>query len=223
MDKFTPTSSNTSLESRFQETWGRCAQQGTKTAPKNVWQDLVRRYSEPHRHYHTLRHLEHCLEAFDAARYVVQDKDAVEMAIWFHDIINDPDTLDNEERSTEFFAQLAEDVFSAEFVDKVGDLILATRHQSEPESSDARIISDIDLASLGAPWAEFIADGEALRNEQQECTDAGYYAAKAVFLSSLLNRRDIYYTTHFQSRLESRARENLRQYIASLERLGYRA
>jgi predicted metal-dependent HD superfamily phosphohydrolase len=69
----------------------------------HVWAELLPRYSEPHRHYHNVQHIEECLREFEFGQHLAADPAAVELAILFHDAIYDPRRSDNEEQS----AQLA--------------------------------------------------------------------------------------------------------------------
>ncbi len=78
--------------------------------------------------------------------------DLVEMAIWFHDIINEPGRSDNEARSADSFRNLAGGSMADAFIAEVVDLILITTHRQEAVDPDQRILCDIDLASLGCPW-----------------------------------------------------------------------
>jgi len=64
-----------------------------------LYQDLVARYREPHRRYHTLQHLEECFARFDELRALAEHPRDVELAIWFHDAIYDTRRSDNEARS----------------------------------------------------------------------------------------------------------------------------
>ncbi len=66
-----------------------------------VYTDLVSRYADPQRAYHTLDHITDCLRHFDAVRHLAAWPAAVELAIWFHDAIYDPQRGDNETRSAE--------------------------------------------------------------------------------------------------------------------------
>ena len=58
-------------------------------------------YDAPGRHYHNLRHIRHCLAELDAAKSLAKDPTSVELAIWFHDAVYDPQCHDNEERSAQ--------------------------------------------------------------------------------------------------------------------------
>jgi predicted metal-dependent HD superfamily phosphohydrolase len=70
-----------------------------------VYARLVQLYCEPHRHYHTLAHIRHCLREFDQAASLMDHPDAVAMALWFHDAIYVPGAMDNERRSAGLFRE----------------------------------------------------------------------------------------------------------------------
>ena len=72
---------------------------GARTDPAPVAADLLSRWSEPARTYHSLRHLDDCLAELDAAPTLGADGDMVEGALWFHDAVYDPRAGDNEDRS----------------------------------------------------------------------------------------------------------------------------
>ena len=48
------------LAQRFSGLWSDCAGE----EPEQVWSSLRQHYQEPHRFYHTLGHLAHCLREF---------------------------------------------------------------------------------------------------------------------------------------------------------------
>ena len=88
------------------ERWAQLWRQVTSTGePLPVYHELVSRYSQPERHYHNLRHIAECLAEFDTARHLARQPVAVELAIWFHDTIYEPQAADNEERSAELAKQ----------------------------------------------------------------------------------------------------------------------
>src|SRR5687767_4640444 len=61
--------------------------------------DLLRRWSEPHRRYHTLEHLQAVLAVVDEHADLAADADAVRLAAWYHDAVYEPFATDNEARS----------------------------------------------------------------------------------------------------------------------------
>jgi len=57
----------------------------TGPAPAQTFDELVRKYSEDHRAYHTLRHLDECFSHFFAVRPQCVYPAEIELAVWFHD------------------------------------------------------------------------------------------------------------------------------------------
>lgn len=117
-----------------------------------VFYELLRRYSEPHRAYHTLDHVRDCLNELNWASGLADKPDEIRMAIWFHDAVYNPFASDNEERSARLAEKsLAEAGISDSAVRRISDMILTTKHPCRPESPDARLLMDIDLSILGKP------------------------------------------------------------------------
>lgn len=204
------------LRDRFTSLWCRCALPNSVFDPSAAWSSLEGRYAESHRHYHDKRHLAHCLSEFDLAADRIARRDQVEMAIWFHDIINDPGRSDNEALSAELFRALAGDSMPASFIAEVVDLILVTTHRQEPIDPDQRILCDIDLASLGCPWECYLRDTGHLRAEFRG-SDQDYCRIKRVFLESMLRRPRIFVTDFFYARYEHLARENLSRLLGLID------
>jgi predicted metal-dependent HD superfamily phosphohydrolase len=204
------------LRQRFVALWQRCLKPGAGSDPAAVWQEVARRYAEPHRHYHDKGHLAHCLEQLDLAAGEIRQPDQVEMAIWFHDIINEPGVKDNEQQSAELFRQLAAGVMDSGFISAVPDLILVTTHSRTPDDPDQRFICDIDLASFGCPWECFEKDSVAVKAEFQG-PDEDYYRGKKAFLEALLAHPKIFVTDFFNRRYERQARDNIGRLLSLIE------
>jgi predicted metal-dependent HD superfamily phosphohydrolase len=212
------------LRHRFFALWERClndggADEGTGD-PTPVWDLLVRNYSSRGRYYHCIAHLVHCLEQHDLALEKLGDPDAVEMAIWFHDVVLEVQSADNERHSAELFQSLVEGRFEPVFVEKVVALILVTDHKTSPESDDQRLLADIDLSSFALPWKHYLRDTEALRRESRAVPDEHYHAGHRRFLEGLLGRQRIFQSSFFHNRYESRARSNIERYLGHLEEHG---
>ncbi len=206
---------------RFQALWNRCLVAGAASNGGTVYQELKKRYSEPHRYYHTPDHIGHCLREFDFAAELMDDADAVEMGLWFHDAIYDPRASDNELKSAEFFAARADGHMDAEFRERVYDLILITIHPEQPRNLDQEFMVDIDLSSFGLPWPAFRRDSNAVRNEYAHLPDRQFYPAQIRFLRSLLARPSFFFTEFFRNRYEETANSNITRHIDELIALGY--
>lgn len=190
-------------QERFATLWLRCGGQHAQ----GVYADLIRYYAEPTRHYHTMRHIRRCLRDLDRVRCAVPDPDAVELALWCHDVIYLPGASDNEQRSADWFRRRANKRIARG--EHICDLILATRHAQPPIDMDACFAADIDLARLGGQRARFRDDGARLRAERPDLDDRAYEMHERAMLENLLMRERIYHTDVFHTRCEVRARSNL--------------
>src|SRR4030095_1092429 len=142
-----------SMEDRWRTFW---AHAGASGGPLLIYQDLAARSRDPHRAYHDLTHIEHCLREFETVRPVARDAVAVEFALWFHDVIYDPRAKDNEERSAELAMTVVRQAALPRSVElATGFLVRATAHTVAPDDPDARLVVDIDLAILGQPAEVF--------------------------------------------------------------------
>jgi predicted metal-dependent HD superfamily phosphohydrolase/uncharacterized glyoxalase superfamily protein PhnB len=175
---------------------------------------LVARYEEIHRAYHTLQHLRECLGWFDRLRGLAEHPAEVELALWFHDAIYDPQRHDNEERS----AELARESLEAADVDRavaarVAALVLATRHSAVPAGRDEQVLVDIDLAILGAEPRRFAEYDRQIRQEYSFVPAETYRLKRREVLQSFLERPRLYATEPMQAALEEPARRNLRRVV----------
>ncbi len=190
---------------------------GAHSAPDPIFDELVRRYTEPHRAYHTLDHVQDCLLQLDQVRDLAERADEVEMALWCHDVIYDPHAADNELQSAAWAGEiLREGSVAADVIVRVPDLILATQHHTPPDRPDAALIVDVDLSILGRPSVEFDRYDAAIRQEYQWVPEAPYREARAKVLESFLARPAIYQTAWFHDRYEVQARRNLARTIQNL-------
>ncbi len=194
---------------------------GGKDSPSPVYINILERYSEPHRHYHNLSHVNHCLGELKTAEYLAVNIKAVKMAIWFHDAIYDIKATDNEERSAELAKIVLKNAsLSDEFTELVVNLILATKHTSPPTDPDAKLIIDIDLSSLGTPDEIFDENGQQIRKEYGWVAENLFNDGRVKFLKSLLppNRATIYLTQFFRDKYEAQAQKNIARAIAQLSK-----
>ena len=205
---------------RFADVWQRRVASPPSPDAATVHSDLRRRYEEPFRQYHNLHHILDCLELCDEVAPLLVDRDAVELALWFHDAVYDTGASTNELRSAELFLTVSA---GAPFLfrHRVCDHILATRHSTTVRDSDRRFLVDIDLSGFGAPWEEFMRNGNLLREESSGQTDVKYHYGQVAFLSRLQQRRHFFATEYFRARFETTARDNLRRVLAELRAKGY--
>ncbi len=179
--------------------------------------ELLSRYPEPHRHYHTLQHLSECFEKVSELLPLTEHPAEVLLALWFHDAFYDTQRSDNEERS----AIRARDTAIEFGVEPVAaqciyDLVMATRHAAEPAGIDAQVLVDADLSVLGASIARFDEYEVQVRQEYAWVPEPIFRSKRAEVLKGFLARPQIYSTPVFQQRYEELARSNLQRSIAQL-------
>jgi len=195
-----------------------CARLGTTEAADTSFDALCRSYSTPPRAYHNLDHVAHCLEELEEVRHLAHSPDAVESAIWFHDAIYDPRAKDNELRSAHLAqATLRGMGVAVSLCETTQDLILVTKHDTPPVTTDQRIVVDVDLSILGQTRERFDAYERQIRQEYDWVPEAQYRDGRARVLRSFLSRARIFHLTPFADRYEALARENLRRSLALLE------
>ncbi len=206
--------------SRFKALCQACTVSGDVPGLHAVYDDLCRRYAEPHRAYHRMEHIGHCLRELDLARGEIPDVCGVELALWFHDAVYVPGSPNNEAQSAELFRACFSSHVSPQFLDTVCGLILATERGAVPCDMNTEFVCDIDMSSFGIDWPSFFRDSVNVRSEQNGVKDQQYFAAHLQFLRALLDGGSIYHTRFFQLRYEDSARKNIEQLVAQIRVLG---
>jgi len=176
--------------------------------------ELLARYGEPHRAYHTLQHLDECLAGLAGERSHAERPAEIALALWFHDAIYDLHRHDNEERSADWalHALLAAGA-ADDAAQRVHALVMATRHQAQPEGTDAQLLVDIDLSILGAPAARFAEYEQQIRIEYAHVPHEVFEPRRRQILGGFLARDPLYLTASVRAQREQQARINLRQAI----------
>jgi predicted metal-dependent HD superfamily phosphohydrolase len=178
-------------------------------------EDLLARWSETHRKHHTVSHLHEMLDAIGllADSGLAFDREAVELAAWFHDAIYEIGRDDNEERSAELARELLE---SSPIRDEVARLVLVTKtHKVADDDINGAILSDADLSVLGSEALRYRAYAAAVREEYANVPDDVFKPARAQVLTSLLDG-PLFYTAAGRGRWEERARRNIAEEIHAL-------
>ncbi len=201
----------------FLASWRRAWNDLGLHAPDGLYDRLLAAYAEPQRKYHTLQHLEKCLETLARCPVQAHHTGEIELALWFHDAIYDVERTDNETLSADWAADaLFTAGAPAAAIEHVRGLILATRHAGTPESLDEQLLVDIDLAILGAHATRFAEYGTQVRQEYAWVPEDLFREKRCAILRLFLSRPTIYGTPFFHDTLEARARENLQRSIAIL-------
>ncbi|MFB7476753.1 hypothetical protein [Kitasatospora sp. NPDC056184] len=195
---------------------------GAAGDPAPAGRELLRRWSEPQRRYHTVDHLRAVLGHVDALAGHAADPDAVRLAAWFHDAVYRPDRSENEERSAVLAVRALDEAgLPAALVAEVARLVrLTVTHRPEPGDRDGEVLCDADLAVLGGPPRAYAAYAAAVREEYAFVPGPDFRAGRAAVLRQLLALPALYRTPTAHARFDAAARANLAAEIAGLEAAG---
>ncbi len=176
-------------------------------------------YSESHRYYHNIEHIENLLKLFSTYYDKIVDKDAIFWTIWFHDCIYYPKNSDNEEQSaiiaktelTKIFSKNTNNSvndFNTNLINKIKFYILATKtHKNSKNDEDLQWFLDFDLSVLGAEPAIYDEYAANIRKEYAHIPTWKYSIGRRKVLSSFLAKDKIF--EYLPAFYEKQARQNL--------------
>lgn len=205
----------TDLKKRWRELSGRL---GAKDISCDA---LLAAYAEPQRHYHTLIHLQDVLGKLDMAKELLEKSgevahlsapekqkmfDAIELALWYHDAVYDATRKDNEDKSAEW---LLKDMGKLDIASEAAALVRMTAHHGKAATLAEKILSDCDLAILGADDAAFRKYDADIRKEYAHVPAPLYKAGRHKVLKGFLDQKDIFKTSAFKEMFDDKARRNL--------------
>ncbi|HEX5568311.1 MAG TPA: hypothetical protein VFY14_15535, partial [Streptomyces sp.] len=183
-------------------------------SPGTYADDLLARWAEPHRRYHTTDHLIAVLDRVGllAAHCAGPEEVAtVLLAAWFHDAVHLPERSTNEERS----ARLAEralpeaGVFPARTTEVARLVRLTATHDPAPGDTSGEVLCDADLAVLAGAPQEYAAYAAAVREEYAFVPDRAFRTGRADVLRRLLDLPALFRTPYGRDHWERTARRNL--------------
>ncbi|MFM7406271.1 MAG: hypothetical protein ACKO3K_06315 [Cuspidothrix sp.] len=187
-----------------------------KVLLKQIFNDLIAAYSSPNRYYHTLKHIFHVISTIDILQVYAPDLEAVKLAAWFHDVIYDTHSQDNEELSAEYASQiLGKLALPTTEINTVHQLILNTKYH-QGEDLNSQVLLDADLAILSAKSREYQEYSQAIRQEYAWVSDLEYIQGRKQVLERFLQRERIYFTPLMFDNNEKSARDNLQTEINCL-------
>ncbi|MFB6396429.1 metal-dependent phosphohydrolase [Polymorphospora sp. 2-325] len=186
--------------------------------------DLLDRWGEPQRHYHTVDHLAAVLGVVDGQADHADRPDLVRLAVWFHDAVYDPRAAgDANERAS---AALATATLTGlgvppDAVAEVARLVLLTAgHGATPHDRDGALLCDADLAVLAGPAADYDRYAAAVRREYAHVPDELFRAGRGAVLRHLLDLPALYRLPVLARDWEAPARTNLGRELAALAATG---
>ncbi|MFD5006368.1 hypothetical protein ACFWMV_26120 [Streptomyces mutabilis] len=199
------------LRSRFARAMDGARAPGSGPDPAPYADNLLARWQEPQRRYHTLAHLAAVLDHVDVLEEHADDPDVVRLAAWFHDAVYLPDRSENEERSARLAERaLPEAGVPAGKTAEVARLVrLTVTHSPDGDDRDGQVLCDADLAILASPPSAYAAYTAAVRQEYHFVPDDAFREGRAAILRQLLDLPRLFHTPHGRREWEATARYNL--------------
>jgi predicted metal-dependent HD superfamily phosphohydrolase len=192
---------------------------GAAEAPAGWYERLTSAYAEPHRYYHNQQHIGECLAECDQARHLAANPTAVELALWFHDIVYNSRASDNEEQSAALLKRCAaEGRLNDLAAEAAAKLVLATKYHEVTVDPDAALVVDVDLSILGQNEERFAEYERQIRQEYGWVLRPIFAFKRAQILNQFLSRPTIFATDWFRSKYEQQARRNLEGSVARLKK-----
>lgn len=181
------------------------------------YEQVYAAYSERHRYYHTIQHIDAMLAHFDSVSEYANAPAELELAIWFHDAIYKAFSKTNELDSAVWAKEfLLSNGYDPDGSESVFNLIMATLHNGQPRDLDQKLMVDIDLTILGSSPSVYDEFERNVRKEYRLIPSFIYRKKRKQILQGFLNQPSIYNTEHFKNQYEALARENIQRAIEAL-------
>ncbi|MEU6817599.1 hypothetical protein [Streptomyces sp. NPDC046860] len=179
--------------------------------PAPYARNLIARWQEPQRRYHTLAHLTAVLDRVDALAEHADDPDVVRLAAWFHDAVYLPERSENEERSARLAERaLTEAGLPEAKVAEVARLVrLTVGHDPAGDDRDGQVLCDADLAVLASAPSAYAAYAAEIREEYHFVPNDAFHEGRSAVLRQLLDLPKLFHTPYGAEHWEATARWNL--------------
>ncbi|MFT5168590.1 MAG: putative metal-dependent HD superfamily phosphohydrolase [Saprospiraceae bacterium] len=194
-----------------------------KATAKTLWEEIVQYYAEGRRAYHNLNHLYDLFKKLDKYQAEVNDLKAVELAIWYHDIVYDPMSKDNEERSAILCSKRLKTLgLSTSLKEKIYKLIWSTKThaiedwKNEADKKDNEFLLDLDLSILGSNGDKYEKYTSQIRREYNIVPSFLYFSGRKKVLKHFLEMDRLFKTNSFYEKYEKAARKNIWKELETL-------
>lgn len=210
--------------SNLQMRWAKLTKGVLEDVSEMWWNVVKEKYCEASRKYHTFSHLHKMFYHMDSHLNQVQNVIAMSYAIFFHDVVYDARSQENEEYSINLFKKFAEDSLlneDTELVSTVEELILASKvHCTEEHKlegvygkEDVHYFLDFDLSILGTEPKEYKEYASQIAEEYDYLPTMKYNFLRSKVLQHFLQVPNIYATKAFRDDYEELARKNIENEI----------
>lgn len=172
----------------------------------DIWNAFVSMYGDQNRYYHNFTHIHNCLTRLDYWHAPLAERDNIELALWFHDLVFDPKRADNKRAS----AGLAKHyIKSHKQLDRVIQLILATKHNAAKFDYSEVTICDIDIQVFGADEERYQNYVQMRYKEAHDVEIDIYLMNRRHQINNFLSRNSVFSDTSYKNQFNEIAKHNL--------------
>jgi pantetheine-phosphate adenylyltransferase len=150
-------------------------------------EEILQRWQEPHRAYHTRNHLEDLLQQIRAiSKNHITDKyrEMLLLTAVFHDIVYDPRRKDNEERSAKLLLENAPETPEIQYIVS----IIHDTKTHKPKSPLSHIFCDLDMSIVKKPLPDLVQWESGIRYEYKHVPKFLYIIGRVRFLRQMIKR-----------------------------------
>jgi predicted metal-dependent HD superfamily phosphohydrolase len=206
------------------------------------WKILKFGYCAENRHYHCFNHIDSSLHKMGFVISKLKNPLAVELAIWFHDVIYNPLSRNSEDDSANLAYGLLKDL-NPQLALKVWDLVMFTKWDSEyfvmddikeiakiteddeglnnlfsKVTTDFLYLRDIDWSGFGSEWNTYRETTYDIFDESPYIDSDEFDSKRIGFLEYILGmKRSIFSTEFFTETCEAQAFVNINRELALLK------
>jgi pantetheine-phosphate adenylyltransferase len=151
-------------------------------------EEILERWSEPHRAYHGPAHLADLLAQINRhAELSPTEREILTLAAIFHDIIYNPRRSDNEAQSADLFLNsVAMDKDNAD-IQEIATIIRDTKDHV-PSTHLSTIFSHMDMDVVRRPYEELLKWEAGIRHEYKHVPGIAYVVVRARFLGQMIKK-----------------------------------
>jgi len=151
---------------------------------------ILDKWSEPHRIYHNLSHLQDLIsqinEDYGNGELNQYQRDKLFIVALFHDIVYEPTSEFNEENSANFFMSLVNEKFDIDIVE-IKQMILDTKNHIPSTPLSEKFIN-YDMKICERNIEELTGWEDSIREEFSMFGNEEYKEGRIIFLEKIINR-----------------------------------
>ncbi|VAW80847.1 hypothetical protein MNBD_GAMMA12-2411 [hydrothermal vent metagenome] len=167
-------------------------------------------YQEPQRHYHTVQHINECLDYLVHYEVLADNLHEVTVALLMHDLVYNPRAKNNELLSADYTLQLMKSAgISQQSCLTIYQHIMATAAHLYVDNVDTCLVMDIDMLILGSDQSRLLEYENQIRQEYSHVPGFIYRVKRKSVLKGFLKQEFIFNVLKIRNIYEQKARDNI--------------